>query len=47
MSSRQQTFSPSGMVSTTKKGPSKKTIETETGGATVTDLLDQMSHRQQ
>lgn len=45
--SRRTTFSPSGMVSTTDHSTDDGTIETDTADASINDLIDQMSHRQQ
>ena len=47
MSSRRQTFAPNGVVKTATKGASRQPVETEAGDATIDDLVNQMSHRQQ
>ena len=47
MSSRRQTFAPNGVVKTTTKGSSKQPVETDAGDATIDELVNQMSHRQQ
>ena len=45
--SRRTTYNPAGMASTTNRRVAENRVETDAGDASIDDLIDQMSHRQQ
>lgn len=45
--SRQTTYNPAGMVSTTNRRVPENRVETDAGDASIEDLIDNMPHRQE